>query len=115
MNKLTSMSLALVLGMSMIAVAQQTTNPNSDQTGNDQMSQTNANGNSNSQQKASGKVSSDGKSFVSDQDSKSWTVNNPSALKGYEGQHVMMLIHFDPDTNTIHVVSLEPQGQQSPQ
>ena len=31
----------------------------------------------------SGKVSDDGKSFVSDKDNKSWTVSNPEALHGF--------------------------------
>jgi hypothetical protein len=32
-----------------------------------------------------GKVSDDGKTFVSDKDSKSWTITNPEAVTGHEG------------------------------
>jgi hypothetical protein len=35
-----------------------------------------------------GKISDDGKMFVSDKDSKSWTISNPDAVKGHEGHHV---------------------------
>src|ERR1035437_9184815 len=35
-----------------------------------------------------GKISDDGKTFVSDKDGKSWTINNPDAVKGHEGHHV---------------------------
>jgi hypothetical protein len=104
----------LAFALSVFTVAgQQTTNPNSKRTPNDQASQTNAS--ANSEQSASGKVSADGKSFVTDKDDKTWTVNNPSALQGYENQHVTLLINVDPVTNTIQIVSLEPQGQPSPQ
>jgi hypothetical protein len=55
----------------------------------------------------SGKVSSDGKTFTSN--GKSYTVNNPDALKGSEGQDITVLIGVDPDTNTIHIIQLVPQ------
>jgi hypothetical protein len=32
-----------------------------------------------------GKISDDGKTFVSDKDGKSWTISNPEAVKGHEG------------------------------
>jgi hypothetical protein len=35
-------------------------------------------------------------------------VNNPDALAGHEGQHVVVLVHVDPDTGTIHITQLEP-------
>jgi hypothetical protein len=31
--------------------------------------------------------SADGTMFVSDKDSKSWTISNPDAVKGHEGHH----------------------------
>jgi len=55
----------------------------------------------------SGKVSDDGKMFVSDKDNKSWTINNPEALKGHEGHHVTVNAHLDADKNEIHVTSVK--------
>jgi hypothetical protein len=55
----------------------------------------------------SGKVSDDGKSFVSDKDNKSWTVSNPDALKGHEGHEVKVKAHEDAAKNEIHVVSVK--------
>jgi hypothetical protein len=53
-----------------------------------------------------GTISDDGKMFVSDKDSKSWTISNPAAVKGYEGHHVI-LAQVDADNNAVHVVSLK--------
>ncbi len=55
----------------------------------------------------SGKVGDDGKSFVSDTDNKSWTVSNPHALKGHEGQEVKIKAHEDAAKNEIRVVSVK--------
>jgi hypothetical protein len=55
----------------------------------------------------SGKVSDDGKMFVSDKDNKSFTVGNPEALKGHEGHHVTVKGHLDADKNEIHVTSVK--------
>jgi hypothetical protein len=54
-----------------------------------------------------GKVSDDGKTFVSDKDSKSWTITNPDAVKGHEGHHVTLKAHVDADKNEVHVMSLK--------
>ena len=54
-----------------------------------------------------GKISDDGKMFVSDKDSKSWTISNPDAVKGHEGHHVILQVHVDADKNEVHVVSLK--------
>ena len=35
--------------------------------------------------KVMGKISDDGKTFVSDKDGKTWTIKNPEAVKGHEG------------------------------
>jgi hypothetical protein len=45
--------------------------------------------------------------FVSDKDSKSWTISNPDAVKGHEGHHVTLQAHADADKNEVHVVSLK--------
>jgi len=54
-----------------------------------------------------GKISDDGKMFVSDKDSKSWTIVNPEAVKGHEGHHVVLTAHVYPDKNEVHVMSLK--------
>jgi len=54
-----------------------------------------------------GKVSDDGKMFVSDKDSKSWTINNPEAVKGHEGHHVNLTAQCNADKNEVHVMSLK--------
>jgi len=54
-----------------------------------------------------GKISDDGKAFVSDSDSKSWTITNPDAVKGHEGHHVTLKAHVDADKNEVHVMSLK--------
>jgi hypothetical protein len=57
--------------------------------------------------KMAGKVSSDGKSFTNDSDSKTYRVDNPDALSGHEGQHVAIIVRADPDTGTIHITQLQ--------
>ncbi len=57
-----------------------------------------------------GKISEDGKSFVSDKDGKSWTINNPDAVKGHEGHHVTLKAHVSADTGAVDVVSLKMAG-----
>jgi len=57
-----------------------------------------------------GKISDDGKSFVSDKDGKSWTISNPDAVKGHEGHHVTLKAKVSADTNEVEVVSLKMAG-----
>ena len=57
--------------------------------------------------KVTGKIGDDGKTFVSDKDGKSWTINNPDAVKGHEGHHVTLTAHVDADKNEVHVMSLK--------
>jgi hypothetical protein len=54
-----------------------------------------------------GKISDDGKTFVTDTDSKSWTITNPAAVKGHEGHHVTLTAHVYTDKNEVHVMSLK--------
>ena len=60
----------------------------------------------------SGKISDDGKTFVSAKDNKSWTISNPDAVKGHEGHEVKVKAHEDAAKNEIHVVSLTMQKQE---
>jgi hypothetical protein len=57
--------------------------------------------------KITGKISDDGKTFVNDKDSKSWTISNPEAVKGHEGHHVTLTAHVYADKNEVHVMSLK--------
>jgi len=54
-----------------------------------------------------GKISEDGKSFVSDKDGKSWTIDNPEAVKGHEGHHVVLHATVDASAGSVHVNSLK--------
>ena len=58
----------------------------------------------------SGTVSDDGKSLTADKDQKSWTVQNPEALKGHEGHHVSVRAHVYADKGEIHVMSVKMMG-----
>lgn len=57
-----------------------------------------------------GKISDDGKTFVSDKDGKSWTINNPDAVKGHEGHHVTLKAHVSADATSVDVLSLKMAG-----
>jgi pentapeptide MXKDX repeat protein len=97
MRKLMTICLALaILTFGVVAVAQDTMN-------NDNMK-------ADASKKAidvKGKISDDGKMFVSDKDSKNWTIVNPDAVKGHEGHHVILTAHVYPDKNEVHVMSLK--------
>jgi hypothetical protein len=54
-----------------------------------------------------GKISDDGKMFVSDTDSKNWNISNPDAVKGHEGHHVILTALVDADKSEVQVVSLK--------
>lgn len=54
-----------------------------------------------------GKISDDGKSFVSDSDGKTWTIANPDTVKGHEGHHVVLKANVDADKNEVTVKSLK--------
>jgi hypothetical protein len=54
-----------------------------------------------------GTISDDGKMFVSDKDSQTWTITNPDAVKGHEGHHVTLTAHVDADKSEVHVMSLK--------
>jgi pentapeptide MXKDX repeat protein len=57
--------------------------------------------------KITGKIGDDGKTFVNDKDGKSWTINNPEAVKGHEGHHVTLSGHVYADKGEVHVMSLK--------
>ena len=57
-----------------------------------------------------GKISDDGKTFVSDKDGKSLTISNPDAVKGHEGQHVTLKAKVSADKTSVDVQSLKMAG-----
>lgn len=57
-----------------------------------------------------GKISDDGKTLT-DKDGKSWTIDNPDAVKGHEGHEVSLRGQVDTASNTIHVKSLKMAGE----
>lgn len=56
-----------------------------------------------------GTVKADGDkfTFVNDEDSKSWEVMNPEALKGHDGHHVQLSAHVYADKNAVHVMKVK--------
>jgi hypothetical protein len=102
MKKLMLVVFMLGLFLSVMAVAQYTTQPGT-------MNQEPAKAEKASAKAVtlSGKISADGRTFVSDKDNKTWTVSNPEALKGHEGHEVMLKAHVDEAKNEIHVTSVK--------
>ena len=94
----------LALSLPIMAVAQDAAKQNDNQT---QQNQANAQNNKN----MAGKVSSDGKTFTIDADSKKYHVNNPSALQDYEDQHVAVIVTVDPNTADLHIIQVQVPQQ----
>ena len=101
---------ALALSLPVMSRAQSSTSESDQAKQNDQSRQsdqaTQSQGKGN--QKLSGTVSKDDKTFTNDADSKTYQVDNPDALKGQEGQHVGLIVHVDPDNNVIHIIQVAP-------
>jgi len=96
MKKLTTFCLIFGLLLCGLTVAQ------------DSMKQDNMKADSTSKAvKVTGKISDDGKSFTGDKDSKTWTIQNPDAVKGHEGHHVTLTAHVYADKMEVHVMSLK--------
>lgn len=95
MKKVLTLCFALTLLTGGIALAQ------------DSMKQDSMKADSSKAVPVKGKISDDGKSFVSDKDGKSWTIVNPEAVKGHEGHHVVLTAHVYADKGEVHVMSLK--------
>jgi hypothetical protein len=109
MKTLMAVTLTFVFSLAVMAWAQNNTQSSGSQEQQQQNAQTSQNqGNQN----MSGKVSSDAKNFKDDQNNQNYKVDNPNSLQSYEGQHVALIVHVDPDTNTIHIMQVEPAPQQ---
>lgn len=109
MKILFSVLFALALSVAVMAQSQDQSSGQTNQGSQNSSGQNQANttGNQNNSQKMSGTVSNDGKTFTNDQNSKTYHVDNPQALKGEENQHVAVLVQYDPYTNVIHIVQIE--------
>ncbi len=53
------------------------------------------------------KAEGDKITFVADKDQKSWSVENPEALKGHEGHHVQVKAHVYADKGSIHIMEVK--------
>jgi hypothetical protein len=96
MKKLMTISFVLALLMYAVAVAQYGAQPPDNS----------KSGTSVKTVSITGKISADGTMFVSDKDSKNWTISNPDAVKGHEGHNVTLQAQVDADKNEVHVVGL---------
>jgi hypothetical protein len=108
MKKLLVLSLTLILALPVIAMAQ---DPASQSPSGSSASQPSASPSQSNDTMAKsgavkGTVSQDGKTLVSD-DGKSWTIANPDAVKGHEGQRVELKGSADATTNQINVTSVK--------
>ena len=107
MKKLIFVTFGIALMMSLMAIAQETTKQDTVKQDSVTSSPTSASTLSTDPMSISGKVSDDGKTFVSDKDSKSWTVSNPDALKGHEGHQVTLSANVNADKNEVQVLSVK--------
>jgi pentapeptide MXKDX repeat protein len=96
-KKLMIFGFALVLVMSAAAVAQDTMKQDTMKSDSSMKATTSV----------TGKISDDGKSFVSDKDGKTWAISNPEAVKGHEGHHVTLKAQADAGKGEVKVVSLK--------
>jgi hypothetical protein len=60
-----------------------------------------------------GKISDDGKTATADKDNKSYTIDNPDAVKGHEGHEVRLSGHIDASNNSIHVTKVKMAGEKT--
>ncbi|MGO9123583.1 MAG: hypothetical protein ACLP6G_01710 [Terriglobales bacterium] len=86
-------SIALVLLLSAVAVAQEAAQPRTA---------------SPKTISVAGKMSEDGRWLLRDADSQVWTVSNPEVLQGYAGREVVIRCQIVPERNELRVVSVKP-------
>jgi hypothetical protein len=105
MTRLMAISLAAVVLTSSLALAQEPAK--SGGTGQDRAQNWTA---STKALSVSGKVSDDGRRFITDIDTE-WAINNSAAVKGSEGRMVTIKCYVDSDKNRIQVLSLKRDAQ----
>jgi hypothetical protein len=109
MKRLGVMLFILVLSVSLVAVAQEagtqqpagTTTPTTKTKGT-------------KLEHLKGKISADGKSFTTDKENKTYTIENADAVKGHEGHDVRLSAHVDASNNSIHVTSVKMSSEKKP-
>jgi hypothetical protein len=111
MKTLLVLSLTLILALPAIAMAQDPASQSPSGSSASQPSASPSQSNDTMGQSAKsgavkGTVSQDGKTLVSD-DGKSWTIANPDAVKGHEGQRVELKGSADASTSQINVTSVK--------
>ena len=113
MKKMLGLTISAFLVLTGMALAQSSTQNNSKteaQSSKDsyssQSAQTGNMGQSSAASEVKGTISQDGKTLVGD-DGKSWTIENPDAVKGHEGHHVELKGSADASTNHIQVSSVK--------
>ena len=118
MKKLLGLTFSMLLALPVIAMAQNpssqspssqtpsTTSPSASQPGYPQSGSQGTMGENTKSNTVKGTVSQDGKTLVGD-DGKSWTIENPEAVKGHEGHHVELKGSADAATNQIQVSSVK--------
>lgn len=95
MTKPMTIALAVVVSMSSFALAQERGKPDTQTWAASTKALT-----------VSGKVSDDGKRFITDIDTE-WTINNPESLKSHEGHLVTIKCYVDSDKDRIQVLSVK--------
>ncbi|HEX9119116.1 MAG TPA: hypothetical protein VF840_01110 [Terriglobales bacterium] len=103
MKKLSVALLALVVLISLSALAQYGSDKQDSTGKKDSSAKTSAGP---AAKDVVGTIGKDGKTFTGDKDKKSWKLVNPEAVKGHEGHHVKLNAHFYPDKGEAHVMSL---------
>ena len=105
MMRLMAISLAAVVLTSSLALAQEHAKPGGTNQGRPQTWTASTKALS-----VSGKVSDDGKRFITDIDSE-WAINNIDSVKGSEGRLVTIKCYVDSDKNKIQVLSVKRDAQ----
>jgi hypothetical protein len=105
MNKITTVLLAIILSVPALTFAQDSAQTDKKLQNDAAMTSTTGEP-SPAKHAMTGTVSNAGKNFTSD--NTTYTVNNPKALKNYDGQSVKVSFQFNPDTNTIHIITASP-------
>jgi hypothetical protein len=104
MTRPMAIPLALVLLMASSALAQEQGKPDTNQAHRQTWAA------STKALTVSGKVSDDGRRFITDIDTE-WAINNAEALKGREGRLVTIKCYVDSDKNRIQVLSVKTDAQ----
>jgi hypothetical protein len=114
MNRIAGTVFAVVLCLTVGTIAQDAgaAQQSADQTGTKQTPMTEKSATSKVRH-VTGKISDDGKTVTSDKDNKSYTIDNPDAVKGHEGHEVRLSGHIDASNNSIHVTKVKMAGEKT--